>query len=310
MLTDLFVIYGQQTADHRYFSFEEVYSEAINAEYKFETKRFNSFDDIQITYHEFTPEEESIANLVFIHGGGAHSKVGYLKLAQTLSEKYQVKTVLMDLRGHGESAGRRGDAPSVYHVFRDISEMLNLVVEEGKPLYLGGHSSGAGTVLNYSAQGGLTEADGYFFVSPYMGDNAGTTRDDAVTFFDVDISKFIANAQSGGVDNLNDYTVFFNYPEEVLKAEPSIVTALTVSMSNATTPYRAREDFSGLTKPYALFIGENDEVFDAQAVVDFDELPTARHDLSVAKIIEEQKHLSILNEIGEEIGEVIRKWNE
>ncbi|MGH1339453.1 MAG: alpha/beta hydrolase [Aureispira sp.] len=295
-------------AQKKYFSFDEIHQKNVPANYQYETKRFNSFDNVQIAYYVFNPKEEAIASLVFIHGGGANSKLGYLELAQTLSEKHQIKTILMDLRGHGESAGRRGDAPSIYHVYRDISELLDLTKEKDKPLYLGGHSSGGGTILNYSTQEGLTDVDGYIFVSPYLGDNAETAREDAVTFFELDISKFISNAQSDGLENLNDYAVFFNYPKEVLKASPSIVTALTVCMSNATTPYKAKEDFAKITKPYGLFIGQDDELFDSKKVIAFDQLPTERHPKSTAKVIKNEKHLSILNGIGTEIGETITTW--
>ena len=145
-------LFSQNQTKNKYFSFEEIYQETSKTNYQYESKRFNSFDSVQIAYYEFAPKEKAIACLVFLHGGGANSKLGYLNLAQTLSEDYQIKTILMDLRGHGESAGRRGDAPSIYHVHRDISELLILVKEKDKPLYLGGHSSGAGTILNYSTQ--------------------------------------------------------------------------------------------------------------------------------------------------------------
>ena len=291
-----------------YFSFTEVYEGMLNETFEYKTKRFNSFDSTQITYYEFEAKGTPIANLVFIHGGGANSKLGYFKLAKTLSEEYNVTSYLMDLRGHGESAGRRGDAPSVRSVYEDISMLLNIVDEKDKPLYLGGHSSGAGTVINYSVQEGLADADGYLFVSPYMGDDVQTTREDAVRFFDVDIPKFIANSQSGGVDKLNDYAVFFNYPKEVLRANPSIVTALTVCMATATTPYGANEIFKYISKPFGLFVGENDEIFDAEKVIQFDTIPTYRHPKSISKIIPEEKHLSILNTIGIELGETITQW--
>ncbi|MGB2129440.1 MAG: alpha/beta hydrolase [Flavicella sp.] len=294
--------------NEKYFSFTEVYEEMAKDTFHYKTKRFNSFDSIQIAYYEFKAKGTSIANLVFIHGGGANSKLGYLKLAKTLSETYNVTSYLMDLRGHGASAGRRGDTPSVRAVYEDISRLLKIVREKDKPLYLGGHSSGAGTVLNYSSQKGLAVVDGYLFVSPYLGDDVQTTRNDAVPFFEVDIPKFIANGQSGGVANLNDYAVFFNYPKEVLRANPTIVTALTVCMSNATTPYAATKKFKHISKPFGLFIGENDEIFDARKVLLFDTLPTHRNSKSISKIIPKEKHLSILNTIGVELGETITKW--
>lgn len=307
IISMLFSVQGN-AQNQQHFSFTEVYEEMVKEDFHYKTKRFNSIDSVQIAYYEFKAKEPSIANLVFIHGGGANSKLGYLKLAKTLSETYNVTSYLMDLRGHGASAGRRGDAPSVRAVYDDISKLLTIVREKDKPLYVGGHSSGAGTVLNYSSQEGLEAVDGYFFVSPYLGDDVQTTRKDAVPFFEVDIPKFIANGQSGGVANLNDYAVFFNYPKEVLKANPTIVTALTVCMANATTPFAATNTFKHISKPFGLFIGENDEIFDARKVLQFDTLPTHRNSKSISKIIPNEKHLSILNTIGVELGETITKW--
>jgi len=307
LLPGLLLAQDENSSTQKYFAFGEIYNQEINVDYS--TKRLNSFDGVQIAYYQFEPDTTSIATLVFIHGGGAASSLGYLQLAQTLSEQYAVNTILMDLRGHGESAGRRGDAPSMESVFIDITTLLNHVKRNDQPLYLGGHSSGAGTVLNYSSSKEIADVDGYFFISPYLGENANTVRKDPVHFFDMDIEKFINNAKSGGVDNLNDYAVFFNYPPAILRAEPSLVTALTVCMANATTPYNAHEQFKGITKPIGLFIGSDDEIFDAEKVIAFDQIPTERNAASKAKILKNSNHLSILNEIGPIIGETIWAWN-
>ena len=75
----------------------------------------------------------------------------YQYLASDLSSKYHITVYTPDLRGHGESGGKRGDTSSKEQVWVDISTMIDLVQKENPnlPVYLVGHSSGAGLLLNY-----------------------------------------------------------------------------------------------------------------------------------------------------------------
>ena len=68
-------------------------------------------DDIALAYRAYLPAEPT-AVVVFYHGGGAHSGAGYAHLAAGLRDGPQVAVYTPDIRGHGESAGERGDAPS------------------------------------------------------------------------------------------------------------------------------------------------------------------------------------------------------
>jgi acylglycerol lipase len=47
------------------------------------------------------------------------------------------------------------------------------------PLYVGGHSSGAGMILNYSGHHNNTAIQGYLFVTPYLGRNASVFKEHA-----------------------------------------------------------------------------------------------------------------------------------
>ena len=74
-------------------------------------------------------------------------------MAEQLCQKYQIATYLFDIRGHGQSGGERGHTPYIHQVWDDISSAIIFLKQNygDIPLYLGGHSSGAGLILNYAA---------------------------------------------------------------------------------------------------------------------------------------------------------------
>lgn len=111
---------------------------------------FESTDGVKLAYYQ-VKANHPIASLVFIHGGGAHSGAGYQHLAYELNEKYKVEVYLLDLRGHGRFEGPRGDSRTYVQVWQDIKAFSDWVKNENSavPLYVGGHSSGGGAVLNY-----------------------------------------------------------------------------------------------------------------------------------------------------------------
>jgi alpha-beta hydrolase superfamily lysophospholipase len=109
---------------------------------------FTSFDLTRLAYREILPASFNTL-LVFIHGTAAQSKL-YLPLADTLRQ-HGIATALLDLRGHGLSEGRRGDAKNTTALARDLKLFLDTLRAKypQKKLVLGGHSLGAGTCLKY-----------------------------------------------------------------------------------------------------------------------------------------------------------------
>ena len=79
-------------------------------------------------------------------------------------------------------------------------------------------------------------------------------------------------------------------------------------MSPAITPDDPQEQLREIDKPFALFIGGKDELFDAEKVLAYSDLPKA--DLrkrSTALIVENENHLSILLASDRLIGVAIQK---
>ena len=105
-------------------------------------------DNIDIHgYHGTSANPKAVVALV--HGIGEHSE-RYKHVGDYLTAKGYAFAAL-DHRGHGQSTGKRGHAPS-YDVFlEDVDEFLTKVraFYPNKPIFLYGHSMGGNIVLNY-----------------------------------------------------------------------------------------------------------------------------------------------------------------
>ncbi len=270
-------------------------------------------DGIDLAYYAKFPKSKPVAALIFLHGGGAYSGAGYQHLAHGLSEKYHTAVYLFDLRGHGNSGGPRGDTPSVEQVWNDLTLMIATVRKNnpGIPLYLAGHSSGGGLILNYLTWDKKADVDGYFFISPQFGYKSETARTDSKTSFaKARTWVFVLSAISGGRLLGNTTAVYFNYPEAVLKALPLMLKSITRNMSVSMTPDNPQEQFGKIDKRFGLFIGANDDLFAPEKVIQY--VHYAANTIqakSVNKIIENENHLSILLTADDLIGKTIMDWH-
>jgi alpha-beta hydrolase superfamily lysophospholipase len=172
-------------------------------------------------------------------------------------------------------------------------------------VFLGGHSSGGGTILNYSSYRNREEVRGYIFIAPHLGFRSETEIENpANPFSTVKKDLFIQNAMFK--THGNSKAVFFNYSEKILQSTKNIA-AITVNMANAQTPTSPKEQLHDLNLPTAVWIGEDDEVLDATKVISFFKENNPK---SFTKIIEGEKHLSLLltvsNPLGTWINEIVR----
>lgn len=300
------------------FSFSEILA-SNNEHDEQEPVTIMASDGVELAIKIYEPPTATATqtSLLFYHGGGAYSGGGYQNLAKGLSEKYGITVFLPDIRGHGVSGGDRGDAPSKEQVWRDIDTALDFVAKKqqekfGKlsKIYLGGHSSGGGLVVNYATEPNNSRLDmleGYVLVSPELGYLSGTARKDRTDFAKVNILAFIVNGIFGVLGH--NKAVQFNYPAEVLAANKGLVSFNTVNMANAITPENPKEQIASMTsdgaKPVALWVGADDELFDAEKVAEY--VPETEH--NTGKVLKGKNHLGILVEIHQQIGPWITKQN-
>lgn len=264
-------------------------------------------DGTPLAYRAYVPEHP-IAALVFYHGGGAHSAAGYTHLAAGLRDDPGIAVYTPDLRGHGRSGGEPGDAPSPEQLLRDVGTLVDFAraAQPGQRVFLGGHSSGAGLILNYASWTQRPVVDGYVFLSPQFGFRSDTAREQAQgeisPFVRVSTTPFIINSLSGGRLMGHTEAVFFNYPPETLANNPSIVSAYTVNLANGITPKAPHDQFADLDRPFGLWIGSEDELFEPRKVMIFAALAAGARNGSSGSVIQGRNHLGILVSAHEFIG--------
>jgi pimeloyl-ACP methyl ester carboxylesterase len=265
-----------------------------------------SFDGTNLAYYSFVPGQAKAA-IIFYHGGGIWSASIYQHMAQQLAERYSIATYLFDIRGHGNSQGKRGDAPSSESVWKDI----DVAIKEMKlrypdlPIFLAGHSSGAGLILNYGNWKKNPDIQGYLLLSPYLGDDSKTVREDQRLVTKVRSWIFMLQGLTGLNLFNNTAAVFFNYPEWLKKLDPHVLSYYTTAMAKATAPYHAKEIFAQLNRPFALFVGDQDEQFYPDKVIAFKEDATKVKGKSIAEIVPHETHLSIILKAPELFNEAI-----
>lgn len=289
------------------FSYKEL---AQIPDFQFQDPQFaKASDGVSLAYYSFLPKSPSALAIVY-HGGGLYSNKSYQSIGAALKNDYNIGCYCVDIRGHGNSGGSRGDAPCVDQVLEDISTILALVKKEFPtiPVYLVGHSSGAGLLLNYSAYTDKKSDlyDGYIFLAPYLGPRVGVERNGAPVFVkEVRLWIFVVNQLFKLPVYQHVPAVFFNYSAAILEKDPRIVTTYSYLMSCATTPHNPAVIFEQLDKPCALYIGSDDEQFDSEKVVAFADYN--KNGMVLSTIIPGLKHLSILVDAPKLIADSIGK---
>ncbi|UPQ89154.1 alpha/beta fold hydrolase [Vibrio sinaloensis] len=253
-------------------------------------------------YHSVNPK----AILIFYHGAGAHSGLLYNHLGVGLRDEFQMTVYMPDIRGHGSSGGARGDAPSENQVWHDITMMIDYIrtFHPTTPIFLGGHSAGAGLILNYSNWEQRHTVAGYVLVAPYLGFRSKTSLepdDEDYRFSEVNVAKFVVNSITKGLFFSHSKAVEFNFPKDILEKNPEIVTFNTVTMSNAITPSSPSLQLHQL-KRFGLWIGSKDEAFDSEKVMEFAENNRQKHADAEINVLDGETHFSIILRSADVIG--------
>lgn len=224
-------------------------------------------DGTKLAYFADLPANP-VATLVFYHGSGANAGAGYLDFGKQVAERYHVATYLFDMRGHGKSGGRRGDAPSQGQMFADTQTAVDFV-KRGHPRlpeYVGGHSAGAGLVLNSESRIDH-EVAGYVYLAPDFGLHSDTERrSGASNFATIDHRALIVDVVTNGLLDAHTYAVSFAYTQEEI-TRAGLVSRYTTTMAIAQNAGDSATILAGTHKPVGVWIGSDDEVFDPAKVL-------------------------------------------
>lgn len=113
------------------------------------------------------PTTSCQAVMTLIHGMGEHAE-RYTHVADFFAN-HGVATVSIDLRGHGNSEGKRGHTPSYEALMNDIDKLISKAKElfPNVPLIMYGHSMGGNLTLNYIIRR-KPEIVGAIVTAPYL----------------------------------------------------------------------------------------------------------------------------------------------
>lgn len=276
-----------------FFSLEEIKSS--DKKYLAPIQYVQSSDNIKLAFRAYVPTYPK-AILIFFHGAGAHSGLTYNHIGAGLSDTFDIAVYMPDLRGHGFSAGPRGDSPSTEQIYKDISSIIRHIrlTYPDLPLFIGGHSGGSGLTLNYSGWPKRLSIDGYVFIAPYFGYRSETDYEiKKINFTSVKISSFVFNSISGGLLMGHSKAVKYHYPAKILKQNSKIVTFNTVNMSNALTPTSPHSQFSKL-QHFGLWIGDKDEAFNPFKITEFAKQNHNKKAVASINTVKGYNHFSIL----------------
>jgi acylglycerol lipase len=307
LLIGFLFFYSCSSSKPKSFSFDDIMTAKMPG--IISNDRFTANDGTSIAYYKYISKKEK-ANLIFVHGGGAHSGAGYQKLAYELSNQYGISTYLIDFRGHGKSEGDRGDSSSVEIVYSDIEQMIQIVRGySDNPLFLGGHSSGSGLILNLFDGKSNLPLSGLLFLSPEFGFRSKTSRENIkIPFANPRINIFVLSELTGKKLFGNTTAVTFNYPAEILQMDPLLINSISTNMANALTPNDPSNQLSQISIPLGIWIGANDELIDPDKLKSFTENSfQSNNSESLFTVIPNENHLSILIEASKPMSQFIYK---
>lgn len=227
---------------------------------------------IELAFELRAPSTSFDDLLIFYHGGGAHRRAGYAQLADEVVRNAGIAVCLPDVRGHGSSGGERGHASQAAVVWDEVDRMVGAMRREhpGVRIHLGGHSSGAGLLLNHLTSRAPAEPiDGLVLLAPDFGYRAGLYRDRSRfgSFAKIKTWPFLLSAMSGGRLGGAVKAVRFDYGETA--DLPGCLPFYTVNMANAVTPRDPARQLGQLAIPTCIGLAENDELIDVDRLQAF-----------------------------------------
>lgn len=231
-----------------------------------------SDDGVQLAYRE-SGNMKSDKALIFVPGSTMYGYY-YIPFMKAISGKNLYIRVI-DLRGHGNSGGKRGDVPHENSLVDDLNKHILKIksVNPGIEIIIGGHSLGAGVCGRYLEKYGFDSVNSVLYISPFFHYKQPGMKD--TSYVDVNYFKTIFG-------DPHDITQVYHPARD----DPKLVRTYTKMMSIASM-VEDYHQFSKSHKTRALFIeGKKDELFEWEEATNIFQnqdgikyifLPTAAH---------------------------------
>jgi alpha-beta hydrolase superfamily lysophospholipase len=233
-----------------------------------ETMNWKTQDGLNLYSKVWEPEETPIAVIAIVHGLGEHCNRYEHVAAYFTDKRYAVMS--FDQRGHGQSEGPRGHAPSYQVVMKDIEYLLSQCQEKYPdiPCFLYGHSMGGSEVLYY----GLTQ-DSPQYLSGIIATSPGIRPANMPAPLTMALGKLLSKIiPTFPMDNELDVQGLSQDPEVIQAYKDDPMVHPKISAKHAMEmifngQWMLTQD--SFPKPLLLLQGENDRLVDPKATIDF-----------------------------------------
>ncbi|NNL85372.1 MAG: alpha/beta fold hydrolase [Myxococcales bacterium] len=226
---------------------------------------FNARDGTKLGYRDYPASSKRL--LIFIHGSSYHGG-GYHAQAHTLSISDTAQVVLPNLRGHHESGGRPGDVDYIGQLEDDLADLIETLNHQG-PVFLGGHSSGAGLALRFAGGSYAQLVDGYLLMAPAIPGSPALRE--ASGGWAIVHSKRLCGLlflNAFGVHRFDGLPVItFNIPPSAKDGTQTVSYSHRLNLSyHPRLP--AKRDLARLPSETLVLVGGRDEAIDADALTE------------------------------------------
>lgn len=223
----------------------------------------------------WNPKSEPRVSVLVFHGITGYSGPYGPMIAEELANS-GVGVFAMDLRGHGLSDGVRGDYPSMERLVKDLTETVALVKSKSRKLVLLGHSLGALCAVT-AVKSRPQDADGLVLLSAARRIRTGAYPKPSAaavikTLLAVGLFRstpLIEYRRSGQI-GLDDPLFDFHYSARFYVALYGSGALKVINMLSSGVIDSPNLKFDEkLRVPLIVGVGENDELFSADAAKEF-----------------------------------------
>lgn len=267
------------------------------------SRPLSAYDGETLSYRQYLPRDPR-AVMVLVHAGGLHSALGYPELAYRLARDYRIAVITPDLRGHGASGGEPGDAPRNDAHFRDLDTILShaTVVVPDKPLFIGGHSSSSGLLLNYLGWTKRKDVRSLLMLAPYLGPVAKLDRRGDTPYVQLHKVGLITNKMSFGLLCRHCEGVTIPLPHTARINHRPLVEEFSVSSARPFVPAKPVLQVRKLRIPFGVWVGSKDELIQGGKTRQFFKANGREPWLMRNESVPGASHLSVLVETPDAIG--------
>lgn len=267
-------------------------------------KIFKTFDDVRLAFFPIKAVNAK-AVVVFLHCGGGHINQEYIDMGQEIAEM-GISVYLLDLRGHGQSEGNRGDTPDAEAIYKDLERFLEFVHLEHpvESLFVAGHSISCTLWINFlnSSYAQRIAIKGIYFIAPNFGEATEREFEEDPFIEKADKLPWLIYKFSKGLFFKHRYIVFLRYLPEMLQRDPLLVTAYTSEMIKALLLQNPSRDIEKMNIPFYIIVGKEDQLVHHRKLDRFCKKIPYYKGMSAVPML---KHLQIIIKVPEIIGKTL-----